>query len=83
MKISGVRPREAHHLELSCLGHAARAHQPASSSTARSMWPCCSQSGSKTGDLFGIRMYSIERGDDRVGEQLLDERGGALRVDCG
>src|SRR5262245_16146874 len=36
--------------------------QPASRSTARSMWPFFFQSGSKCGDLFGILMYSTSVG---------------------
>src|SRR5262245_33366569 len=37
-------------------------HHPATRSTARSMWPLRSQSGSKSGDLFGIVMYSLSVG---------------------
>ena len=36
--------------------------QRSNSATASSMWPCAAQSGSKDGDLLGIRMYSTKVG---------------------
>src|SRR5690554_1511717 len=43
-------------------GSACRSAQSRSSSAARSTWPCCCQSRSNAGDLFGILMYSHRAG---------------------
>jgi hypothetical protein len=58
---TGVRPASRNTSTRAPAGASASA-QRCMSCTARSMWPCDSQSGSKMGDLFGMRTYSTSCG---------------------
>ena len=57
MNSSGVRPGRRT-ISIFMPGSAFASHHACISSAARSMWPCCSHCGSKSADLFGMRMYS-------------------------
>ena len=61
MKITGVRSSTFTTSSVAPGGRCWRAH-PASSSTARSMWPCSRHCGSNIGDLLGMPMYSMSVG---------------------
>src|SRR5690349_14183210 len=61
MKITGVRSPRRTTSSVAPSGRRCFA-QPASSSTALSMWPCFFHSGSNIADLFGILMYSTSVG---------------------
>ncbi len=63
IRITGVRPgrRTTSSVALGRAFSFSRA-QPSSNATALSMWPWAAQSGSKAGDLLGMRMYSTSVG---------------------
>jgi hypothetical protein len=61
MKITGVRSSTRTTSSVAPGGRCCLA-QPASNSTARSMWPCSRHWASNIGDLLGMPMYSMSVG---------------------